>query len=126
MNHDDIIDAFKRAEPSISTCARGGDPGYTHIHSPAQPPAARRCSSHWIVVERANGTVAFRGILANKLGAAARPNLRIAAHAAGHSAGPAYGDFDHALDLDAIADRWPTVNDFVQDVLTACRSIGAW
>jgi len=127
LDHDDIIEAFKRAEPNVGICSRGGStPAYSHIHSPSQPIGRSNCRSHWIVVECANGAVALRGALAQYLGASPRPNLSIASHPVGHSAGPNYGDFDHALEPTNIAARWSTPEAFVKDLVSACRSIGAW
>ena len=127
MDHEDIIDAFRKAEPKISVCSRGGNPpAYSHIHSPNQAVGASSCRSHWIVVECANGAVALRGALAQHLGAKLRPNLAITTHPTGHSAGPKYGDFDHALDPTTIAARWPSADALVRDVLAACRTVGAW
>ena len=127
LSHDDIIDAFKRADPNVVTCDRGGlPPAYTHVHSPSQAIGAKQCNSHWIVVERANGTVALRGQLAQRLGATLRPVRPINARPAGHSAGPKFGAFDRALDPASIAGRWPTADDLVKEVLFAARSLGVW
>jgi hypothetical protein len=124
--HDDILDAFRRREPQILTCDRGGVPGYTHVHGPSQPADATRCHTHWVVVERHNGTVGLRRPLAAALGALPRPLIPITKHPLGYSCHKAFGEFDNGFEIGTLLDRWATLDAFVRDVIERCRTFGSW
>lgn len=124
--HDDILHAFRRIEPRIATCDRGGVPGYTHVHGPSQPADPARCHTHWVVVERYNGTVGLCQPLAKALGAVPRPLIPITKHPLGYSCRAAFGRFDNALEIATILDRWETVDAFVGDLIAQCRELRTW
>jgi hypothetical protein len=125
-DHDDILEAFRRIEPGIVTCPRGGEPGYTHVHGPSQAADSERCRTHAVVVERLNGTVAVRRPLAIELGASPRPLVPIAEHPLGFSHRGAFGEFDHGWEVAAIRQRWGTLDAFAQEVVNRCRAAGSW
>ncbi len=125
-DHDAIVGAFKQADPRVSCCHRGGPSGYTHIHGPSHARHPTRCRNHCVAVEKQNGTVALRRDLALQMGALARPNLAISRHPLGHSHRPDYGEFDHALDVPTIKQKWPTLANFARDVIARCTQIYGW
>jgi hypothetical protein len=126
LGHDRILEAFRRADPNLTICDRGGNRGYTHVHGPSQPAGDGRCRTHWVLIEKHNGTVAFRRPLAHELSANPRPNLSIRNHPLGFSNRPSFGEFDLALESSAIEERWDTTDDFAREVIRRCRARGVW
>jgi hypothetical protein len=127
--HDEIVGAFKHVDPRVTTHVRGGEAplGYWHIHGPSQNPHPTRCTTHWITVERYNGTVSLRRPLALAMGGfVKRPEgKKITEHPLGMSFRQ-YGAFDYALDAGTIAARWPSLHDFAREVISRCRTFTAW
>jgi len=132
VDHDAVIEAFQRIAGPGRICHRGapaGDPtvGYTHIHGPAHPPGAHRCTNHLVCVEKYNGTVAIARPVGERLGGVERPYTPIASDPLGYSHRDSYGRFTYALDMKAIRNGWDSLDDFANAVVAAFRNSGkAW
>lgn len=125
-DHDAIVEAFLRVDPRITICHRGGVKGYTHMHGPSQVRRRNRCSSHWIVVEKANGTVALRDVAGVATGCRPRPLVSINADPLGYSFRKNFGHFARALTASDIQSRWPTFHDFADDAIRHVRGATTW
>jgi hypothetical protein len=128
MAHPDyeaLLAAFARVDASIKTCDRGGIDGYTHIHSGTQI-RGDRCASHWILVERSNGTVALRDPIGRKLGGQPRVALPISDHPLGWSVRADFGRYGWGFDAVTLLRRWATLEHFARDVIAAAREHGGW
>jgi hypothetical protein len=127
-DHDAILAAFRRVDPSITTCDRG-DPqnGYTHIHGPSQPRGADRCNSHSVVVEKQNGTLSLRAPIGVQLGGVARAQLPISSNVLGYSYRSNYGEYGIGFDAPAVRRGWASLDDFARAVIAAARQQpGGW
>ena len=128
--HDEICAAFIRAEPRIKgkkMCKRHGELGYTHIHGPNHPAdeTARQCPDHCMTVEKQNGTVGFSKTLSDKLDGSPRDGKPISEqYPMGYSCGPVYGNFGYGLTYSDIEQRG--IDNFVQDFIKCCESLGIW
>lgn len=125
-DHDDIIEAFRRVDPSVATCDRGGVDGYTHVHGPRQPHQSDRCRSHWIVVEKVNGTVSVRDAAGTTVGGRPRVHLPIKVDPLGYSVRDDFGGFTHGLTANDIRSLWPTFDDFARDVIRHVQQRTTW
>lgn len=125
-DHDAVVDAFRRVDPGIVICDRGGAPGYTHIHAGTQALGATRCTTHAVVVEKQNGTVSLRAPLAQQFNGVKRPPLPIAQHPLGYSHRSDYGSFDHGFASRDLSAGWSTLDDFARDVIQAAKVINYW
>jgi len=128
-SHLAIVDAFRAVDPAVTICPRPQQrPTYTHIHGPSQPVnSGGRCTTHWVCVERHNGTVALRRKLAKACDFTRRPDgVRIEDDPLGYSNRPSFGQFDYALTFSDIVHRWPDLEDFARDVIRWCRTHATW
>jgi len=128
QDHDDIEAAFRRIDPSIQPrCDRGDDErGYTHLHGPSQHRGVRQCTTHWIAIEKVNGTVSLREPAGAAIGGRLRPPVPINEDPIGYSVRANYGGFTHALTAGEIRAKWTTFDDFAKDAITHVKAHTAW
>lgn len=125
---DQLIAAFKRADPGVRDCpAKGGKPGYTHIHGPNQKrasdvPNKKNCTSCNIVIENLNATVSLRKALGIKLGANWRDSRAISET---NPTGRTCPDTGHPLcfTLSEIIKDGRTLVTFAEEVVTAHKEL---
>jgi hypothetical protein len=149
--HDAIIYAFLRvAKPGdrkaihfnrfypevtteITTCHKGGDPGYTHIHGPSRLPTPPKCANHPLVIECYNGAVGFdrepgmrlQGPLGSRPSAEMKHDRPIQEDPLGRSC---IGIGRHVFVFlpQRILDGWGTFESFAQNVIEECRCLRIW
>lgn len=126
VDHDAIVNAFQRVDPSVAICDRGGADGYTHVHGPSQAYRPDRCTSHWIVIEKVNGTVSLRDAAGIAIQGHLRPVVPIKADPLGYSVREDFGGFTLALTAKDIRTRWPTFDDFALDAIQHVRAATTW
>ncbi len=118
QDHDDIVAAFRRVDIRIQLpCDRGGERGYTHLHGPSQQRGVDQCTTHWIAIEKVNGTVSLREPAGAAIGGRLRPEASIDEDPIGGSVGTKKGGFTHALTADEIRAKWTTFDDFARDAI---------
>jgi hypothetical protein len=132
MGHDDIVNAFKRAEPRIETCNCAGDNGYIHIHGPRYPPEKRdpsmqkkkRCVNHCVVIEKGSAAIVFREELGKPLCGRLRPAKNKREDERGGSIGTSTGSFRYVLTRDNVLERG--LAEFVNEVIDCCKKLRIW
>jgi hypothetical protein len=127
--HDELIFAFRQADPLVSVCSRGADSqllGYSHIHGPNQSSGTKACYTHSITILQVNGTVSIRTPVMQALGGAKRPDQSVMVNPIGHTSGPGYGEFDYAITANEILVRWGSFLEFARDVIAIEVRRGRW
>lgn len=133
LPYEAIIAAFGLADPDIQRCPRAGELGFVHIHGPLQQRGPRICTTHWVSVEKYNGTVTTREEVGQRLKFDRRPldpatgvGVKIQKHPLGSSHKLNYGKHTHALSFEEIRLRWPDLKDFAREMIATCRTFTEW
>ena len=126
LDHDALVGAFMRVDPRVVTCERGGDQGYTHVHGPSQAPGIDQCRTHWIVIEKINGTVSLRDPAGAAIGGRQRPAVPIRQHPLGYSVREDFGGFPTGLTADDIRSRWQSYDDFAREAIQRIVAATSW
>lgn len=133
LPYEAVLDAFRRVDPDVRYCHRGGSPGYVHIHGPLQQFDPRVPHSCWLSVEKYNGTVTTQTKVGERLKFHNRPidpatgvGISIRKHPLGSSHKLNYGTHTHGLTFDEIKQRWSSLEDFARDMVATCKTLTDW
>ena len=126
VDHETLKDAFERVDPRVKFCDRGGEHGYTHVHGPSQARGDGQCRTHWIVIEKFNGTISLRDPAGAAIGGRERPLIPIREHLLGYSFRKSFGGFGTGLTADDVRSRKQTLDDFAREAIRLVSAFTTW